>query len=197
MRRKTTTSRPTDQSAAAAGGRPGGAGCSSSRPPGRRAYPFESSERRCGGGAVASHVAHGLSHNRNRPHPQSLLVMGRLRLRRHRLPLLQRHLRRRKILASGAVPCAAQSITQLDEPNSGVALCWPPCSLSNSVESSAARSAFLAGLPTRVHLLVLRNADRMSAPARAAPTRAPVGPLAPLVQRWRLRRRATSLPTPP
>ena len=55
------------------------------------------------------------STDRNRPHPQSLLVLERLRLRRHRLPLLQRHLRRRQIFASGAVLCVAQSATQLGE----------------------------------------------------------------------------------
>ena len=51
----------------------------------------------------------GAPPNRNRPHPQPLLVLERLRLRHHQLPLLQRHLRRRQIFAGGAVLCVAQS----------------------------------------------------------------------------------------
>ena len=93
--------------------------------------------------------------NRNRPQPQPLLVLGRPRLRRNRPPLLQWRSKRRLTLARGAVHCAAQSITQLDEPNSRVAHCWPPCSLSNSAELSGARSVFLVGLPMRMHLLAL------------------------------------------
>jgi hypothetical protein len=61
--------------------------------------------------------------NRNRPHPQPLLVLGRLWLRRHQLPLLQRHLRRFQNLASGAVLCVAQSATQFGEPSVAPAQC--------------------------------------------------------------------------
>ena len=119
--------------------------------------------------------------NRNRLHPQSLLVLERLRLRRPQMPLLHRRLQRHQILARGAVPRAARGAMQLGELSRSVAQCWLSCSLCACAASSTARLVFLAGPPTRALPPALRNAGRMSVPAPAVQAR--VLPVAPLILR--------------